>query len=154
MEKQKLTFICMSEAETTELACRTARLADKGDVFALYGTLGMGKSFFSRSFVRELCGQIEVPSPTFTLVQMYDAPNFEIYHFDLYRLKSAEEIFELDMEEAMYEGVCLIEWPEKMGGYLPLKAIRINITTITDGRKFDFIFNDEKIYQRFLSLKE
>ena len=120
----------------------------------MFGTLGMGKSVFARAFVQKLCGKTEVPSPTFTLVQMYDAPDFEIYHFDLYRLKSAEEIFELGIEEAMYEGVCLIEWPEKMGGYLPRKAIKINITPTAEGRQIEFIFSNRQTYDRFLSLQE
>lgn len=73
----------------------------------------MGKSVLCRAFIRSLADAGEVPSPTFTLVQSYPAEEFEIYHFDLYRLKSPEEIFELGMEEALCEGVCLIEWPEK-----------------------------------------
>ena len=114
----------------------------------------MGKSVFARAFIQKLCGKTDVPSPTFTLVQMYDAPNFEVYHFDLYRLKSPEEIFELGIEEAMYEGVCLIEWPEKMGGYLPQKAVKIEITPYENGRKIEFLFNNEEVYQRFCSLKD
>ena len=119
---EKRTIICHSEDETIKLATQLARLAKAGDTFALYGTLGMGKSVFARGFIQSLTNAEEVPSPTFTLVQSYEALDFEIYHFDLYRLKSPEEIFELGMEEALYEGVCLIEWPEKMGGYLPKTA--------------------------------
>ena len=89
-----------------------------------------------------------------TLVQMYDAPDFEVYHYDLYRLKTADEIFELDIEEAMYEGVCLIEWPEKMGGYLPRKAIKIQITPKEQGRQIEILFNSEETYKRFLPLKD
>ncbi|MBQ8465469.1 MAG: tRNA (adenosine(37)-N6)-threonylcarbamoyltransferase complex ATPase subunit type 1 TsaE [Alphaproteobacteria bacterium] len=154
MNELKLIFYCNSEEKTSELAKRVAILSRKGDVFALYGTLGMGKSVFARAFVQELCGQTDVPSPTFTLVQMYDAPDFEIYHFDLYRLKSPEEIFELGMEEAVYEGVCLIEWPEKMGGYLPKKTIKINITAQSNGRQIEFIFNNQETYNRFSGIKE
>lgn len=154
MNELKFVICCNSEEKTSSLAQKVALLSQKGDVFALFGTLGMGKSVFARAFVQRLCGKTEVPSPTFTLVQMYDAPDFEIYHFDLYRLKSAEEIFELGIEEAMYEGVCLIEWPEKMGGYLPRKAIKINITPTTDGRQIEFIFSNQQTYDRFLSLQE
>lgn len=154
MNEKKLTFICNNEKKTVELATKISKLCQQGDVFALYGTLGMGKSVFARAFIQNICGMTEVPSPTFTLVQMYDAPDFEIYHYDLYRLKSAEEIFELDIEEAMYEGVCLIEWPEKMGGYLPQKAIKVEIKPKEQGRQIDILFNNEKVYQRFLSLKD
>ena len=114
----------------------------------------MGKSVFARAFIQNLCGMTDVPSPTFTLVQMYDAPDFEVYHYDLYRLKTADEIFELDIEEAMYEGVCLIEWPEKMGGYLPKKAIKIQITPKEQGRQIEILFNSEETYKRFLPLKD
>ena len=153
MTVNSLKFFCAQEKDTSDLAKKISVLAKKGDVFALEGTLGIGKSVFSRAFVQNLCGQTDVPSPTFTLVQMYDAPEFEIYHFDLYRLKSPEEIFELGMEEAMYEGVCLIEWPDKMGAYLPRKAIRIKIDPSGQGRQIEIIFNDEITYQRFSSLK-
>lgn len=132
---EKRTIICHSEDETIKLATQLARLAKAGDTFALYGTLGMGKSVFARGFIQCLTKAEEVPSPTFTLVQSYEAPNFEIYHFDLYRLKSPDEIFELGMEEALYEGVCLIEWPEKMGGYLPKNCFSIQISAHPEGRE-------------------
>ena len=132
---EKRTIICHSEDETIKLATQLARLAKAGDTFALYGTLGMGKSVFARGFIQSLTNAEEVPSPTFTLVQSYEAPNFEISHFDLYRLKSPDEIFELGMEEALYEGVCLIEWPEKMGGYLPKNCFSIQISAHPEGRE-------------------
>ena len=153
MSCNELKFSCPKEEDTANLGRKIALLAQKGDIFALFGTLGMGKSVFSRAFIQQLCGKTEVPSPTFTLVQMYETPDLDIYHFDLYRLKSAEEIFELGIEEAMYEGVCLIEWPEKMGGYLPLKAIKVEIIPLNQGREVKITFNDEKTYQRFSSLE-
>lgn len=129
------TFLTQTEAETASLGQKLALLARKSDCFALFGTLGMGKSVLARSFIQSLTGAGEVPSPTFTLVQLYDAPGFTIYHFDLYRLKSPEEIFELGMEEALYEGVSLIEWPERMGAYLPRDCFRIDILPAAEGRK-------------------
>lgn len=130
-----LEFFSATEADTAAFGRRLARWAKKGDVFALFGTLGMGKSVLARAFVQELTAAPEVPSPTFTLVQSYEAPDFEIYHFDLYRLKSPEEIFEIGVEEALYNCVSLIEWPEKMGGYLPRGAFRITITGHEGGRR-------------------
>ncbi len=132
---EEVSVVCRNESETVALAQKIARIAEKGDVFALFGTLGMGKSVFARGFIQSLTNAEEVPSPTFTLLQSYDAPDFEIYHFDLYRLKSPEEIFELGMEEALHEGVCLIEWPEKMAGYLPKNCFRLSITPDPAGRK-------------------
>ncbi len=129
------SWYCAKEKDTAEIGRKLSQNAQKGDCFALYGTLGMGKSVLCRAFIQNLTDVNDVPSPTFTLVQSYPAKNFDIYHFDLYRLKTAEEIFELGMEEALYEGVCLIEWPEKMGGYIPQKSIKIEIKSEKQGRK-------------------
>ncbi len=121
----KKTFTTKTEAETISLASQIAKIAKRGDVFALYGTLGMGKSVFARGFIQTLCQAEEVPSPTFTLVQEYDAPEYSIYHFDLYRLKSPDEVFELGFEEAVYGGVSLIEWPDKAGSWLPRDIFKV-----------------------------
>lgn len=128
------TFVSTSEGETEALAKKVALMAQKGDVFALYGTLGMGKSVFARAFIQSLTKAEEVPSPTFTLVQEYQAADFDIYHFDLYRLKSPDEVFELGFEEAVYGGVSLIEWPEKAGAWLPKNIFKIEILPHKDGR--------------------
>lgn len=122
------------ETATMRLGRALAQKAAIGDVFALYGTLGMGKSVLARAFVQQLTAATEVPSPTFTLMQSYEAPQFEIYHFDLYRLKNADEIFEIGVEEAMYQGVCLIEWPERMAAYLPRDVYKIELTSSDLGR--------------------
>lgn len=129
-----LTYDCPTENATKNLATSLADISVRGDVYALFGTLGMGKSVFARAFIKRLTNAPEVPSPTFTLVQTYDAPSFEIYHFDLYRLKDAEEIWELNMEEALNTAVCLIEWPERMNPYLPRTAFKLNITACGNGR--------------------
>ncbi len=149
---KEYNFTCKTEQETASLAAKIAALSQAGDVFALNGTLGMGKSVFARGFIQSLCGNIDVPSPTFTLVQTYDTDDFVIYHYDLYRLKKADEIFELGMEEAMYEGVCLVEWSERMAGYLPLKAININIAPHDNGRQISVVFPDTVTEQRFSAL--
>lgn len=140
------TWISQEEKDTIALGQKLAKIAQKGDCFALFGTLGMGKSVLSRAFIQALTAAEEVPSPTFTLVQSYETPKFEIYHFDLYRLKSPEEIFELGMEEALYEGVCLIEWPERMGGYLPRKIFRVEFLSSDEGRKIT-VSGDERLNQ-------
>ncbi len=129
------TFIIKTEQQTKDLAKRFAKIAKKGDVFALYGTLGMGKSVFARAFIQCLSGAEEVPSPTFTLVQSYPANDCDIFHFDLYRLKSPDEVFELGFEEAVYGGISLIEWPEKSGGWLPRDVFKIEISAHNEGRK-------------------
>lgn len=146
-------WICKTEQDTINLGKNLAHLARKGDSFLLFGTLGMGKSVLSRAFIQELTQATEVPSPTFTLVQIYDADDFEIHHYDLYRLKSAEEIFELGMEEALYQAVTLIEWPEKMGGYLPKNSFIIEITPWEDGRRITITSQNPEKQQRLQSLE-
>ena len=141
--------VSCSDIKATEyLAQRLAKIAQKGDVFLLYGTLGLGKSVFARAFIQSLTDAKEVPSPTFTLVQTYVAENFDIYHFDLYRLKTPEEIWELNMEEALYGAVSLIEWPEKMGAYLPHDGFKISITGKQDGRLFEIETNSPEKQER------
>lgn len=116
------------------LAARISGLSRPKDVIALYGDLGMGKSVFARAFVRSNgLPDEEVPSPTFTLVQTYegrrpDGESLPISHFDLYRLKSGEEIYELGFEEALTDGVSLIEWPERAERLLPKNRLNIRIS--------------------------
>lgn len=142
----KFIYICPDEEATVYLAQKLSLISASGDVWALFGTLGMGKSVFSRAFIQKSCQVEEVPSPTFTLLQVYEASQFEIYHYDLYRLKDPEEIWELNMEEAMYSAVCLIEWPEKMGAYLPRDVFRLEITpTKNNGRRIEIsVTSDDK----------
>jgi tRNA threonylcarbamoyladenosine biosynthesis protein TsaE len=111
------------EAATAVLAARIAALARPGDVIALSGDLGVGKTSFARAFIRSLGdGGEEVPSPTFTLVQVYDPG---IWHFDLYRLQTAEEAWELGIEEAFAAGISLVEWPERLGLLLPRRRLDV-----------------------------
>lgn len=129
-------IICRTEAETQKLAERFAEIAKEKDVFALYGTLGMGKSVFARAFIQKLCEVEDVPSPTFTLLQTYSSDKGEIYHYDLYRLKNPDEVFELGFEESLYSGINLIEWPENAGNWLPKDIIKIQIVPHETGRMF------------------
>lgn len=128
-ETKGTTILLPDESATVALAVRLAPLARIGDVLALSGTLGAGKSVFARSFIRTRGRpNEEVPSPTFTLVQMYPSmPPFEgtVYHFDFFRLSAPEEAYELGIEEAMIDGISLIEWPERVLPLLP--AHRLNL---------------------------
>lgn len=124
-------YILKSEEESQEIAAKIAKSLIPGDVVALYGDLGSGKTFLSRQIIKILCGNnINVSSPTFNLLQTYSAKQFEIYHFDLYRLKYPEEVFELGIEEAFSGQVCLIEWPELILRYLPKDTINIKLQII------------------------
>jgi tRNA threonylcarbamoyl adenosine modification protein YjeE len=111
-------------AATGRLAARLAGVAERGDVIALAGPLGAGKTAFARAFVAALAeaegrAADEVPSPTFTLVQSYDFERIAVYHFDLYRIADPNEAWELGLQESLVEGVTLIEWPERLGPLLP-----------------------------------
>lgn len=115
--------------ETAALAHNIAALLRSRDVILLRGDLGTGKSTFARALIQSLCGKnTEVPSPTFTLVQTYETPAFTLWHFDLYRLKHPEEIYELGIEDAYAHGVSLIEWPERLGTLLPKHALEIEFS--------------------------
>jgi tRNA threonylcarbamoyladenosine biosynthesis protein TsaE len=113
------------EAATAALAARIARLARPGDVIALQGELGAGKTSFARAFIRTRGPAAEVPSPTFTLVQLYEFADAAIWHFDGYRLRDPEEAWELGIEEAFHQGISLIEWPERFGELLPAHRLDI-----------------------------
>jgi tRNA threonylcarbamoyladenosine biosynthesis protein TsaE len=122
------TVALADEAATVALGARLARLARPGDVIALKGDLGAGKTTLARGFIRALCGaELEVPSPTFTLVQTYEAPDTTLWHFDFYRLERPEEAYELDIEEAFAEGISLLEWPERLGSLLPPEHLTIGL---------------------------
>jgi len=117
------------ESATAALAARIAELAERCDIIALKGDLGSGKTTFARAFIRARSNQEdEVPSPTFTLVQVYE-PEFSaspaVWHFDLYRLCVPEEAWELGIEDAFDEGISLIEWPERLGPLLPPRRLQI-----------------------------
>lgn len=119
-------------AATEALAAGIAGTLRRQDVIALSGDLGAGKSVFCRALIRAAgnAAGVEighVPSPTFTLVQLYDLPDFTIYHFDLYRLSGPDEAIEIGIEDAFAEGVSVIEWAERIEDMLPAGTIRIHI---------------------------
>lgn len=129
MDSLQKTYTTHSPDETAQIAQDIAGLLRPGHVILLKGELGAGKSTFARALIQALCGaDTEVPSPTFTLVQTYEAPQFVLWHFDLYRLNHSEEIYELGIEEAYASGVCLIEWPERLGSYLPKAYLEIELS--------------------------
>lgn len=130
------TYTSKDEEETARIARDLAATLTAGDVLCLHGDLGLGKSVFARALIRHMMGNAaqEVPSPTFTLVQIYDTPAAPLWHFDLYRLKDPEEIYELGWEDAG-EAICLIEWPERLGYLLPQKRIDIHLSLLPDGSR-------------------
>ena len=124
----KLALELKDEKATESLGARLAELARPGDIFALSGPLGAGKSHLARAFVRALTTpEEEVPSPTFTLVQVYASAKGPLYHFDLYRLEAADEAVELGIDDAFADGISLVEWPDRLGRLLPRRALQIEL---------------------------
>jgi len=117
------------EAATGRLAANLAARANRGDVIALSGPLGSGKTSFARAFIRARgLESSEVPSPSFMLVEVYDGDSaIPVWHFDLYRIENPEEIRELGLDEALAEGISLIEWPERLGEFLPGERLDLSL---------------------------
>lgn len=123
-----------SDADTRALGARLGRMLRAGDVVALEGGLGAGKTTLVRGLIQALIGpEEEVPSPTYTLVQTYDAAAFPIWHFDLYRLNSPDDVLELGWDETQ-EGVALVEWPDRAGSRLPRSHLMIRLEISGEGR--------------------
>jgi len=107
-----------------------ANALEPGDLVTLSGDLGAGKTTFARALIRYLAGddKIEVPSPTFTLIQTYDLPRFPLVHADLYRLSGTTELAEIGFEDLPEEAVVLMEWPDRAAGFLPPDRLDITLT--------------------------
>jgi tRNA threonylcarbamoyl adenosine modification protein YjeE len=125
-----MQIISRSEHDTENFAVQIASSLSGGEVLLLSGELGAGKSVFARALIRALKGDptLEVPSPTFTLVQTYDTPRGLVWHFDLYRIEDPEEIYEIGWEEALAGGIVIIEWPQRLGALIPHRTVGIGFT--------------------------
>lgn len=117
-----------SPAHTARLAQQLAERVRLGDCFALSGGLGAGKSTFARAFLQALAQDptLDVPSPSFALVQPYDTPAGPVFHYDLWRLSGPEGLYELDWDEAC-DGIMLVEWPERAEDHLPPNALHLTL---------------------------
>ena len=130
--ERTLTF--KTEAETAAFSHRVAPMLEPGDCLLLAGQIGAGKTFFARQIIRALTTpEEEVPSPTFTLVQTYSTPDFDIWHCDLYRLSHPEEAFELGLDDAFATSVVLIEWPDRLGDLTPATALILRFSAPEPG---------------------
>jgi tRNA threonylcarbamoyladenosine biosynthesis protein TsaE len=125
-----------NETATEQLGATLAQRLRPGDVVGLYGELGSGKTTLARAILRAAAGDPDliVPSPTFTLVEIYETARGTFWHFDLYRLETPEQVYELGWEEARAEGIVLIEWPQRLGALLP-KHLSVTLEVEGDGRR-------------------
>ncbi|HKR90076.1 MAG TPA: tRNA (adenosine(37)-N6)-threonylcarbamoyltransferase complex ATPase subunit type 1 TsaE [Phenylobacterium sp.] len=122
------TLTLPDEAATQALGRAIAAALQPGEAVCLTGPLGAGKSTLARALVRALTTpDEEVPSPTFTLVQFYEGPRLNVAHFDLYRLSSPEEAYEIGLDEALDQGAAVIEWPARLQDALPRDRLDVEI---------------------------
>ena len=133
------SFFLPDEAATERLGAALARRLRPRDAEALQGGLGVGKTTLARAILRAASGDpaLIVPSPTFTLVEIYDTPAGVFWHFDLYRLEEPEQVFELGWEEARADGMALVEWAERLGALLPPERLTVTLAMEGDGRRAD-----------------
>lgn len=129
------SIVLTDAAATEELGARLAGVLAVGDCVALRGALGAGKTTLARGLISAWAGQSEeAPSPTYTLVQTYEGPRGALWHLDLYRLRSPDDVDELGLEEAFSEALCVIEWPERLGARLPARRLDVSLALADQGR--------------------
>jgi tRNA threonylcarbamoyladenosine biosynthesis protein TsaE len=125
------------ESATERLGAELAERLRPGDVVALQGELGAGKTTLARAILRAASGDpgLVVPSPTFTLAEVYDTPLGPFWHLDLYRLEEPEQVYELGWEEARSDGIVIVEWPQRLGPLLPQERLSVTLSVEGDERR-------------------
>ena len=146
-----MNIISNSEQETIELGKKIASNLKKGDIIVLSGELGSGKTKFTEGVLTYFDLQKEISSPTFTIVNEYNTPKLNLYHFDVYRLNDIDEFIAIGGEEYFEKGVCIIEWGEMIEEILPKNYIKINFSRNLDYENkrninIEYIGNTENFY--------
>src|SRR5688572_27767827 len=135
--EQELNFTCCSLEELPGVAENLLRYAENRKVFLFYAQMGVGKTTIIKEICKTLGSTDNFSSPTFSIVNEYSSPAGKLYHFDLYRLKSPEELYDLGIEEYLDSGAyCFIEWPELIEKVLKEAHLRINVTSKENCRYF------------------
>ena len=128
MKRTKQIMESSCREDTVQIAYQMAQNAQPGQVYALIGDLGVGKTVFTKGFAEGLGIEEPVSSPTFTILQIYEEGKFPLYHFDVYRIEEPEEMEEVGFDDYVYgDGVCLIEWAGRIEEILPEETIWIKI---------------------------
>lgn len=122
-------------AATEAFGRRLARQLRPGDVVALFGALGAGKTTLARGILAGLGHEGDVASPTFPIVIPYEPPGLPVWHVDLYRIDHPAELEQLALDEALEEGALVVEWPERMGGALWPQSLRLNLSRDGEGAR-------------------
>jgi tRNA threonylcarbamoyladenosine biosynthesis protein TsaE len=128
-----LDVVLPSLDATEALARRVGALLRPGDAVMLSGPLGAGKSAFARALLRDLAGDptLDVPSPSFTLVQSYETPRGPVHHYDLWRVDPGPDLRELGLDDA-FRDITVIEWPDRLGSYAPANALNVLLIPLPD----------------------
>jgi tRNA threonylcarbamoyladenosine biosynthesis protein TsaE len=127
-----MTCVSHSEEETKKIGRKIAKELKKGDVVGLYGELGSGKTVLTKGIASGLKSKIQVKSPSFTIINEYRGEH-TIYHIDLYRIDKKDDLLKLGFDDYFYgDGVCVIEWAEKISDYLPPKGFDIHINILDE----------------------
>ena len=155
MTTQTITTKLTSPEATQHIAARLAERLSAGDTLLFTGDIGAGKTHFCRALIQAALGYAEdVPSPTFTLVQVYEVHQSEIWHADLYRLSNPDEVVELGLAEAFDTAICLVEWPDRLAELAPENALSIFLSMTAEPGERDMVlsWSDPKWAERLIGI--